>query len=379
MAKLDLDIVAFPSVVWNHNWERQHEFITRLARNTSKQLEIVGPLGMVNYGPLGVLKRLQQLRARDNSHSNVQNPTEGNMRFTSPKLIPYHYTRFTDSINLSALKKAVQLPVRESIGYFTYVNGSSLRLMKEFKLSILDLAQRRQVSTELPQGLKKAEREAVRAADIVITDNQATLGDYEKDRDSITYLPQGVNLEAFKADGVHPELVERAKGYKGVIGYIGTDKALDYAWMRELVQAMPDYYFPIVGELHYKNADAVLRFPNVSMVGRVPHRELASYLAGFDIGLIPYTIDSFTDGVFPTKAFEYLASYTPVVSTPLKELKAYQSNVLTLCLTPKKAKEVILRMFENPQADEHFIKALENQTWNDRFDVLMNLIEQKLN
>jgi glycosyltransferase involved in cell wall biosynthesis len=63
--------------------------------------------------------------------------------------------------------------------------------------------------------------------------------------------------------------------------------------------------------------------PNVHLLGRKPHDQLAAYCKGFDVGLIPYRIDERMRFVNPIKLREYLAAGLPVVSTAVPEVRRY--------------------------------------------------------
>jgi glycosyltransferase involved in cell wall biosynthesis len=63
--------------------------------------------------------------------------------------------------------------------------------------------------------------------------------------------------------------------------------------------------------------------PNVHIVGAVPSNDIPSYVASFDVGIIPFVVDELTRGVSPLKMYEYLAARVPVVATPLPVCEAH--------------------------------------------------------
>ena len=58
---------------------------------------------------------------------------------------------------------------------------------------------------------------------------------------------------------------------------------------------------------------------NVAFLGIKQHSELAEYIDRFDVCLIPYLLNDYTETVYPTKLNEYLARGKAVVSTALPE------------------------------------------------------------
>ncbi|NUP74105.1 MAG: glycosyltransferase [Sinomonas sp.] len=77
----------------------------------------------------------------------------------------------------------------------------------------------------------------------------------------------------------------------------------------------------MVGPRHlradFSRFDALLAKPGVQWVGGRDFDLLPDYLAGADVGLVPYTQSRFNVGSFPLKTLEYLAAGLPVVSTTL--------------------------------------------------------------
>jgi UDP-galactopyranose mutase len=60
--------------------------------------------------------------------------------------------------------------------------------------------------------------------------------------------------------------------------------------------------------------------PNVHVLGQKPYRELPSYLAGWDVAIMPFRRDASTRFISPTKTPEYLAGGRPVVSTSIADV-----------------------------------------------------------
>lgn len=69
-------------------------------------------------------------------------------------------------------------------------------------------------------------------------------------------------------------------------------------------------------EIKYQGVD-----DSVIMPGSIEYTKLPKYYSAFDVGLNPMTTNTFvTEATRPLKVFEYLASGTPVITTPITEL-----------------------------------------------------------
>jgi teichuronic acid biosynthesis glycosyltransferase TuaH len=74
---------------------------------------------------------------------------------------------------------------------------------------------------------------------------------------------------------------------------------------------------------------ALIARPNVHHTGRVPAREVPSYLAAMDVGLTPYADTPFNQASFPLKTLEYLGAGLPVVSSDLPGSRWLQEDLAT--------------------------------------------------
>ena len=69
--------------------------------------------------------------------------------------------------------------------------------------------------------------------------------------------------------------------------------------------------------------------PNIHFLGPKSVRTLASYPQHFDVCIMPYRVNEYTNNIYPLKLHEYLASGRPVVGAPIRSLHDF-SDVIAL-------------------------------------------------
>ncbi len=62
------------------------------------------------------------------------------------------------------------------------------------------------------------------------------------------------------------------------------------------------------------------RAANIHYLGMKQYAELPAYLAGWDIGMLPFALNESTRFISPTKTPEYLAAGLSVISTPIRDV-----------------------------------------------------------
>lgn len=373
----DKNFICFPSVPWNYNWERQHEFIFFLASITSGRVIIHQPYGMINHNLKTIFQKFKSLsKALSEQVSTHSNPVLKNMEFVQTKFIPRHHNDIIDVLNAKRIEKATSVKFEESIVYATYVNSFTFPMFKKAKYSILDLAARRQTLHELSSNFKQLEKKAVGTADVVFVDNIMTMKDYSDLNPDINYLPQGVNPERFssiKNDG----LQKWCEGFDKVVGYSGSDIVMDYPLLNKMISENSDVLFLFVGNLNRPESLELKKYSNVRFTGRINYDDLGGYYSLFDVGLIPYVLNDRTSGVFPTKLFEYLAAGVPVLSTALPDLLEYNKDFVQIINSGNctlKLKNLQTVSFDKAQLDSF----VEENTWAKRHEVLLEKIGESL-
>jgi UDP-galactopyranose mutase len=108
----------------------------------------------------------------------------------------------------------------------------------------------------------------------------------------------------------HPRL-----GFFGVV-----DERMDLELLRRVSELRPDWHLVIVGPV-VKIDHAVLPVAaNIHYLGPKSYDELPSYIAGWDVALLPFARNEATRYISPTKTPEYLAAGKPVVSTSIRDV-----------------------------------------------------------
>ena len=76
----------------------------------------------------------------------------------------------------------------------------------------------------------------------------------------------------------------------------------------------------MIGPILKIEEHTLLRLPNIHYLGPKTYAELPTYLAGWDVALMPFALNESTRFISPTKTPEFLAAGVPVVSTPIVDV-----------------------------------------------------------
>jgi UDP-galactopyranose mutase len=101
----------------------------------------------------------------------------------------------------------------------------------------------------------------------------------------------------------HPRL-----GFFGVL-----DERLDIDLLADVADLRPDWHLVLIGPTVKIDPADLPRRPNIYYLGAKAYAELPTYLAGWDVALIPFARNASTRYISPTKTPEYLAAALPVV------------------------------------------------------------------
>jgi glycosyltransferase involved in cell wall biosynthesis len=170
-------------------------------------------------------------------------------------------------------------------------------------------------------------------------------------------VPQGFAFDDFAASGQNTQL--QFPKEKPIIGFVGQmSERLDFALLHELISNNTQWNFVFVGpkhhepnvayELNEQEIDRLFEYENCVHFDSQPKNTILSIINNFDICIIPYNINfAFNRFSYPMKIFEYFYAGKPIVSTPIEELKRFQS-LITLASSASDFTIAITQLLEKP-------------------------------
>jgi UDP-galactopyranose mutase len=173
-----------------------------------------------------------------------------------------------------------------------------------------------------PPELQVLERELFTRADVVFTGGHSLYEAKRAHHHNVHAMPSSVDAAHFslgRARTVDPP--DQARLPKPRIGFFGViDERMDYALLRGLAAARPDWHLVLIGPTAKIDPAALPQAPNLHYLGAKSYAELPTYIAGWDVAMLPFARNESTRFISPTKTPEYLAAGKPVVSTSIRDV-----------------------------------------------------------
>jgi UDP-galactopyranose mutase len=173
-----------------------------------------------------------------------------------------------------------------------------------------------------PPALKEREAELFKRADLVFTGGQSL---YEVKRDqhkNVHAFPSSIDASHFaQARSLRNEPADQEGIPHPRLGFFGViDERLDIELVDAIAQLRPDWHLVMIGPVVKIDPADLPRRANIYYLGGKAYQELPSYLAGWDVALLPFARNESTRFISPTKTPEYLAAGCPVVSTSIRDV-----------------------------------------------------------
>ncbi len=236
-----------------------------------------------------------------------------------------------------------------------------------------------------PKELKDNEKKLLSIADVVFTGGHSIYEAKKHSHTNIHSFPSSIDKQHFgiarkktkdpvdQADIPHPRL-----GFFGVI-----DERMDINLIGEMADAKPDWHFVIIGPVVKIDPATLPNNSNIHYLGGKSYKELPSYIANWDVALIPFAINESTKYISPTKTPEYLAAGKQVVSTPIKDVIAPygDNNLVYIGSTTEefiKHSETILSKKRNKDWLDKVDNFLEGNSWERTWSQMVRHIENIL-
>ena len=300
-------LLCFSHLRWNFVFQRPQHLMNRFAR----EMNVIYWEEPVDIGPKETAY-LQVREAQDASNVRV--------------VVPHLPEGMPEDAREAALKRLLDAHVASVRGpliawYYTPMMLPFSRHLDP-DVTVFDAMDELSKFKFAPVKLLELEQELIDRADVVFTGG-SSLYEAKKDRhDNIHCFPSSVDRAHFcKArarlfDPADQEDLPRPRlGFYGVI-----DERFDTDLLDKVAAMRPDWSFVMVGPVVKIAPEDLPKRHNIHYLGGKTYDQLPSYLAGWDVALMPFAMNESTQFISPTKTPEYLAGGRPVVSTPIKDV-----------------------------------------------------------
>ncbi|MFC7477873.1 glycosyltransferase family 1 protein [Dankookia sp. GCM10030260] len=167
------------------------------------------------------------------------------------------------------------------------------------------------------------------------------------------------------------------------LGFFGViDERMDIRLVDALARLRPDWQFVMIGPVVKIDPAAMPQHANVHWLGPKGYAELPGYLAGWDIGIMPFALNESTRFISPTKTPEFLAAGLPLVSTSVVDVVRDWGDV-GLVEIAADAEAMVAHaeaLMARPRAEwlQRVDARLAGNSWDATWVAMRMLLEQKL-
>jgi glycosyltransferase involved in cell wall biosynthesis len=183
-----------------------------------------------------------------------------------------------------------------------------------------------------PPELVRRERELLAVADVVFAGGPKIWRAKRELNPNCFCYGCGVDAKHF-GEACDPQLhvpPDMADLPRPVFGYIGVvDERIDYELLARLADSTQGSVV-MVGPWTKVEAASFPSRDNLHWLGGRDYSDLPRYAKGFDVCIMPFAMNEATRFINPTKALEYMATGRPIVSTPVEDVVAQFSDVITI-------------------------------------------------
>jgi uncharacterized SAM-binding protein YcdF (DUF218 family)/glycosyltransferase involved in cell wall biosynthesis len=384
--------IIISSIDWSTHWQMHHQLATSLVDAGNRVLFIE------NTGVRAPkLKDFGRIRERIRNWLKSEHgfrQTGDRLWLFFPLFLPFPYSRVANYLNVLFLSVPIKrwlTLLRFSdpviISFIPTALSQELTHIINPSLSVYYCTNHMAGGSESSRPLRKWEDKFFSNTDITFTIS-AAITERAKPFSPVLYsFPPGVDIHKFERSGsnlISP--VDIAHVQKPLIGYIGgISDVFDIALIVELAKSVPNATIVLIGPT-YIDISALQSLPNILLLGERPHDLIPAYLNSFDVALVPYVVNEFTDSVYSCKLNEYLAMGVPVVSTDMAEFRIFDEqfpDVVLIAHGREDFVEKVKRALADPQIrsqqmiDKRIAVAREN-TWEKRFTGIMEVIDHHL-
>jgi uncharacterized SAM-binding protein YcdF (DUF218 family) len=379
------DIIIIGSIDWKTNWQTQHRLVNSLIKQNNRILYIENTgIRSAKFSDISRIKdRLNNWFKSVKGFKEIKK----NLFVFSPIVFPFPFIKFFYLINLFFINfllsnwfKSLKFKNHILISFLPTPISYKIKNFSNADLNIYYCANEMKGIQNKNIQIDKIEKLFFKESDITFVISNNLKIKASKFSKSVFFLPAGVELNKFNIKKIKKKI---PKSGKPMIGYIGaiTD-VFDIDLLEFISKQNPNLNFILIGRV-YVNVTKLKKIKNIFFLGEINHSKLPAYLKGFDVGIIPYKVNNFTNSVYSCKLNEYLSMGLPVVSTNLKETKIYNKNHKNIISIAKNYSKFSEKINENLLNNSQYkindrVSAAKNNSWESRLKYFNHLLNDKI-
>lgn len=236
-----------------------------------------------------------------------------------------------------------------------------------------------------PPELRIKEAELMSRADVVFTGGLSLYEARARQHRNIHPFPSSIDALHFaQARDTRETPDDQRRIPRPRLGFAGViDERMNLELVRGVAKRRPDWHIVLVGPAVKIDVAELPRGANIHYLGPKPYESLPSYMAGWDVGIMPFAHNDSTRFISPTKTPEYLAAGRPVVSTSIRDVvRIYGAKELVAIADTADdfvaEIDAILNRTLDPRWLNRVDRFLASASWDSTWSSMMRLIQDGL-
>jgi glycosyltransferase involved in cell wall biosynthesis len=384
------NIICFGFADWDNPYRtNQHHLMERLSKNN--RVLFIESLGLRR--PTLQKKDITRIFRRLKGWSRGVRRINDNLYVYSPLVMPFHKYSLVRWFNRRFLNMQLDRIVkkydfREPILWSYIPNAVEYLGRWHEKASVYHCVDDLSANPLIPkETVLSIEKKFLEKVNIVFTTSQALYQEKKKYNPGTYYMPNVADFGHFNKalsdeTAIPDDVAEIPAPRLGFIGAISRYK-LNFELIERIAEIHPDWSIVLIGAKGEGEKETDLgsmeKYGNVHVLGGRPYKMLPGYLKGFDVCLLPNTLNEYTRNMFPMKFFEYLSSGKPVVSTDLAAIAGFKEYFYSSDTIDDYIGNIEKALRETDQGiRQKRIELAQKYTWEARIEEMSAVIEKKL-
>jgi glycosyltransferase involved in cell wall biosynthesis len=212
-------------------------------------------------------------------------------------------------------------------------------------------------------------------ADITIYVNKLLYDEEAAQCKNAFFMDHGVDYEMFSKAELDSKKPDDITGIREPIaGYFGAldGHKLDTGFLGAVAERLPNVSFVFIGKPSL-DCSQLSTMKNVWMLGQKDYEQIPHYGKCFNVAILPWRINKWTEAANPIKFKEYLALGKPVVSTPsFSELQQY-NGIAYEAASPEEFAECIKKAYaeDNPELVKKRRQRVAQNSWDSKAEQVL--------